>query len=251
MKNVIKPLLLTILMAGQSIQAMAAKDLVNLDSAAQEWMVYSSTTTQAAIGKAANIGDAVLANTILGKSASTMGFAQKSPEAKTFLTGALYAEALALTREGQYEEASKRLDALVDVTAELKVSPALNNYLVRVNHLILKKSHDRAALLEMLSLAQPFLDQHLGGQSNDMRFLFQTGAWLSDYGMAASAGEYRFLRQPMMLGRTIREMQRLEAPKGVINALQEMKSLTSKRNVGEIEAQQVQRLVKKMQELMS
>lgn len=251
MKNVIKPLLFGILLLGQSVPVMAAKDPLSNNSEAMEWMVYSSPTTQAAIGRAANIGDAVLANSVLGKSAATMGFAEKSPEAKTFLTGALYAEALALTRDGQFEDAGKRLAALADLTADLKVSPALNNYLVRVNHLIMKKAHDRAALLEMLSLAQPFLDQHLGGQSNDMRFLFQTGAWLSDYGMAASAGEYRFLRQPLMLGRTIREMQRLEAPKGVINALQEIKSLTSKKDLGEIEAHQIQQLVKKMQELMS
>lgn len=243
--------LIAVLGLAAAHSALAEKDLLSRSTGgSEEWLTYSSGAAQQALPRFTNLGEAALAQSVLGQSATTMGFAEKSPEARAFVSGALYAEALALARGGQFDEARQRMIALVDLTARLGVSPAINDYLARVANLLGREAYDAPALTEMINLAQPFLDQFMGEQSRDLRFLFQTGAWLSDYAMVAASGEYRFLGQPMMLGRTLRELQRLEAPKGVIDALAEIKALTSKKDVGEREAKEVQRLVKKMQELL-
>jgi hypothetical protein len=250
MNTFTKQLLVSTLAVACMGVAHAEKDPINNTAVADEWLAYSSSATQQALSPQVNVGDAVMAQSILGQSATTLGFAEKSPEARTFLTGALYAEALALTRAGRMAEATKRLDALVDLTAQLHIAPATNQYLYRVQHLLQRESYSPAALAEMLSLAQPFLDAHNAAQGRNMLLLFQTGAWLADYAMIAGSGDYQYLRQPMMLGRTLREMERLEAPKGVLDALREIRALTAGKGLGEREAREVQRLVRKMQELL-
>jgi hypothetical protein len=233
-----------------SVAAADKKNLFDENAPTVDWMAYSSTPTQEVLAVTANLGDLAKKEAVMGTNGSALGFAQKSPEARFFLAGSLYAEALALTQSGEYEEADKRLAALISVCKQLAITPALEHYLKRMRQMVSAQSHDRASLVDMLALAQPLLDDFAGSQSEDKRFLFQTGAWLVDMSLASASGNTMLLKQPVRIGQTLRRMQSMEAPKGVLEALGEIQKIAEKGEIGKSDAKRAQQLVRKIQDIL-
>lgn len=228
----------------------ADKDPFANNAPAVEWMAYSSTPVLDTLSKTASLGDLAKKQSVVGKSGSALGFAEKSPEARFFLAGALYAEALALLQGGEYGEAANRLAALAAVSNKLTVPTSLEHYLNRMQQLIATRSLDQAALVEMLGLLQPIFDDYAGSQSEDKRFLFQTGAWLVDLSLASASGNYTLLKQPVRLSQTSERMRRMDAPKGALDALGEIREIAKQKEIGERDGQRVQRLVRKLQDML-
>ena len=228
----------------------ADKNLFENKSPVVDWLAYSSGPAQEALASAMALDETVARQSILAKPGSALGFAEKSPEARFFLMGSLTAEALALVRTGQYEEAGSRLSSLAAVAKKLDVPAGLDHYVSRVRQLIASEPRNRTALVEMLALLQPLLDDYAGSQSEDKRFLYQTGAWLADLSLASASGNYVLLKQPIRLDQTLERMRRLDAPKGTLDALGEIGEIAKQKEIGERDGKRVQRLVRKLQDML-
>jgi hypothetical protein len=163
-----------------AVMAQDVSDLTNrLGEKSEIWASYSSTGVQSALKRSGGLGEDFAANSAFGADASTFGFAERSPEARMFLAGTLYAEALAFTQDGQYEAATDRLLALQDIVNKAEAPVALRGYIQRTTEIIAQSRYDRRAMVEFLALLQPQLDGFAASNSSDMQILFQTGAWLT------------------------------------------------------------------------
>jgi hypothetical protein len=234
--------------------AVMAEDVSDLTSRLGEkteiWASYNSGGVQSALQRSGGLGEDFAANSAFGKDASTFGFAERSPEARMFLAGTLYAEALAFTQDSQYEAATDRLLALQDIVNKAEGPAALRGYLQRTTEIIAESVYDRRAMVEFLALLQPQLDDFAANKSSDMRILFQTGAWLVDLSVAATAGDHRYLNQKMRIAYTIEEMERMEAPKGVLDGLRAIEEIAGRDQVEKRDVEKIAREVKRIQSLL-
>ncbi len=105
-------------------------------------------------------------------------------------------------------------------------------------------------MVEFLALLQPQLDGFAASNSSDMQILFQTGAWLVDLSVAATAGDYRYLAQKMRIAYTIEEMERMEAPKGVLDGLRTIEEIAGRDQVEKRDVEKIAREVKRIQSLL-
>ena len=234
-----------------AVMAQDVSDLTNrLGEKSEIWASYSSTGVQSALKRSGGLGEDFAANSAFGADASTFGFAERSPEARMFLAGTLYAEALAFTQDGQYEAATDRLLALQDIVSKADAPVALRGYIQRTTEIIAEAVYDRHAMVEFLVLLQPQLDGFAAGTSPDMQILFQTGAWLVDLSVAATAGDYRYLAQKMRIAYTIEEMERMEAPKGVLDGLRTIEEIAGRDQVEKRDVEKIAREVKRIQSLL-
>ncbi|HSG96464.1 MAG: hypothetical protein GWP60_05670 [Gammaproteobacteria bacterium] len=234
-----------------AVMAQDVSDLTNrLGEKSEIWASYSSTGVQSALKRSGGLGEDFAANSAFGADASTFGFAERSPEARMFLAGTLYAEALAFTQDGQYEAATDRLLALQDIVNKAEAPVALRGYIQRTTEIIAQSRYDRRAMVEFLALLQPQLDGFAASNSSDMQILFQTGAWLVDLSVAATAGDYRYLAQKMRIAYTIEEMERMEAPKGVLDGLRTIEEIAGRDQVEKRDVEKIAREVKRIQSLL-
>ena len=151
----------SLLFGGLTATAVMAEDVSDLTSRLNEkseiWASYSSGGVQSALQRSGGLGEDFAANSAFGNDASTFGFAERSPEARMFLAGTLYAEALAFTQDGQYEAATDRLLALQDIVNKADAPAALRGYIQRTTEIIAEAVYDRRAMVEFLVLLQPQL----------------------------------------------------------------------------------------------
>lgn len=238
-------------LAATAVVAEEGTDLTSrIGEKSEIWASYSSGNLQSAMQRSGGLGEGFTANSAFGEDASTFGFAERSPEARMFLAGTLYAEALALTQDGQYEAATDRLLALQDIVNKAEGPAALRGYLQRTTEIIAESVYDRRAMVEFLALLQPQLDGFAANNSSDMQVLFQTGAWLVDLSIAATAGDYRYLNQKMRIAYTIEEMERMEAPKGVLDGLRTIEKIAGRNQVEKRDVEKIAREVKRIQSLL-
>lgn len=216
----------------------------------KETFRYRSDTVQAPVAAVSNIGELAKEHAITGETGSAFGFSAGSADAQYFLSGAGYAEALALTRSGDYAEAAKRLDTMGDAFILFEAPDPLYHYLQRLRYLIRNGVYDREALVEMLSLFQPLFEDYARTQSPDMLTLVQAGAWLVDMSLALSAGDSGMLRYSIMLSRMHSEMERMEAPEGVLSALAEIENIGRQDALSDRDMQHVIQLVGKLQQAL-
>lgn len=246
--------ILKLLIGGLVVTAVGAEEGKDLTSRIGEkseiWASYSSGSLQSAMQRSAGLGKDFAANSAFGEDASTFGFAERSPEARMFLAGTLYAEALAFTRDGQYEAATDRLLALQEIADKAGAPASLHAYLNRTAEIIAEKVYDRPALVEILGLLQPQLDDFAAGRSANMQILFQTGAWLVDLSVAAMAGDHRYLNQTLRIAYTIEEMERMEAPKGVLDGLRAIGEVAGRDQVNKRDVEKIAREIKRIQSLL-
>jgi hypothetical protein len=213
-------------------------------------VLFSSRALQAELSRSEDLSSLAQQNSALGDSATAYGFAAKSDEANVFLVGALYSEALAFLAGGNTALAADRLTALQDQFLSLDVSSSLYGLISKTLSHVEAQRYSEDALLEMLSLVQPFFEDYAGGRSEDFLILFRAGSWLVDMSLAAAVGHTELLRQTGHLDYIRGEMQRMDAPNGVLEALDEIASVAAKDEISARDSATVIEQVKRIQSLM-
>lgn len=230
--------------------AMAEKVIPDALPDADTTVSYRSDVIQQSLATASNIGNLARSNSVPGLSGTKFGFAAGSTEAKYFLSGACYADALALARGGDYAGAAQRLKALGETLIQVDAPGSLYHYIVRMQYTVMKHAYDQEALIEMLSLFQPLLEDFASTRSEDALTLVQAGAWLVDMSMALSAENSIMLKDRLMLDHMRSEMKRMDAPPGVQNALEEIARIGGQETVTGRDMEHVMQLVRNMQQLL-
>lgn len=213
-------------------------------------LVFDSNAFQSNMQNQAGLGPLAKDLSLYGKGDQAMGFAAKSDEAKTFLIGSFYSESLAYIRAGENDLALERLKALKQEFINMGVPSALYNFLSRIENSIAINKYAPAVLLDFFSLFQPFFEEYLASQGADRLTLFQAGSWLMDMGLAAAAQDKALLRQPERLNYFTAEMKKMDAPKGVQDALAEISTIAAKKEIAERDAAQVLKLIKRIQSVL-
>ena len=241
---------ISILVLGLGLSAQEAQRVPpKLDGAAVT-PVFDSGRFQSRIRGPQGVG--ILANdlSLFGKGDQAMGFAAKSDEAKTFLIGSFYSESLAYARGGKLDLALERLKAIEKELIAMGAPNSIYAVLSRIENFISTKKYEPAVILDFLSLFQPVYEGYLLSQGKDRLTLFQAGSWLMDMGLAAAAKDKSLLKQPQVLGYFIAEMKRMDAPKGVQDSLAEISGISSKKELAERDAEQVLKLIKRIQSVL-
>lgn len=208
---------------------------------------FDSARFQSAIGTDGALGALAKQNSVIGDPNVAFGFAEKSDEAKFLIIGALYSEAIAYLKGGQYEACAKRLGSIEKEFINLEVPPSLYNYVSKTRNLVELKKVDAATLQDFLALFQPFFEDYAKGQSADKLTLFRTGTWLVDMGLAASAGNKALLKQTERIDYFLKEMKRMDAPKGVIESLETIRQISLKNDITDRDTDTVVKMVRKIQ----
>jgi len=211
---------------------------------------FNSAYFQSAIRSGKSLGALAKENTFAGNPATSFGFAAKSEEAKFFIIGSLYSESLACLKSSDPDLAAKRMEAMQQEFINLLAPSSLFNYTSRTLNILKTKRYSTEAQLEFLSLFQPFFEDYAKTKGEDKLTLFRAGSWMMDMGLAAAAGDKGMLKQPEKLGYFTREMKRMDAPQGVLDALDDIGKITVKKDITDKEAQEVLDLVKKIQTIL-
>ncbi len=211
---------------------------------------FDSNAFQSGIQATAGLAPLADGMSLYGKGGQTMGFAAKSDEAKTFLIGAFYSESLAYIRANKYPLAVERLKAMEKEFVNMGVPSALYNFISKIENTVTLHEYEPAVLLDFFALFQPFFEEYLGSKGKDRLILFQAGSWLMDMGLAASAHNTLLLKQPEKLGYIAGEMKRMDAPKGVQDSLAEISAISAKKDITDRDADQVLKLVKRIQSVL-
>lgn len=212
---------------------------------------FNSQAFQSGIRSPRDIGVLAKQYSPLQDKASTFGFSAKSDEARFFLIGAIYTEALAYVASGKWELASQRLDYLGGEFVKMGAPSALYGFITKVRNMIDESKYPPDYLVTVLSLFQPFFEEYAKAGSDDKLTLFRTGAWLVNMSLTAAAGDRELLRQAAALNYFSSELKRMDAPKGVIDALAEMNTISSKAEITDKDAQRVLQLVTEIEQLLS
>jgi hypothetical protein len=208
---------------------------------------FDSARFQSAIRSGKSLGSLAKENSVFGEQASSYGFAAKSEEAKFFIIGSLYSEALAYLKSGNADLAAKRLEAVESEFINLQVPSSLYNYISKTRNILETKRYTAEGQAEFLSLFQPFFEDYARTKGEDKLTLFRAGSWLTDMSLAAAGGDTALLRQQGKLNYFIKEMKRMDAPKGVIDALGEIVKVAGKKEITDKDAADVLKQVKKIQ----
>jgi hypothetical protein len=216
-------------------------------------VIFDSSTFQSGIRSGKSLGTLAKEQSIVGEKATAFGFAAKSEEAKFFLIGSLYSEVLAYLRSGDSQLAADRLKAIEKNFIELNVPSSLYNYLSRTRNLLETKRYSPEVVGEFLSLFQPFFEDYARGmgKGEDNLTLFRAGSWLMDMSLAAAGGDKNILKQSGKLDYFIKEMTRMDAPKGVLDALEEIAKVAAQKEITDKDAVNVLKQVKKIQTVLS
>lgn len=214
--------------------------------------VDSSYYYQSAIENASgrSLGEIAKEQSAVGEDEESFGFAEKSEEAKFFLIGSLYSEAIAYVRSGDLKSAAERVKGIEQQFIILRVPRSLYNYTSRMRSILETGKYDAKAAGEMLSLLQPFIEDWARGLSEDKLTLFKTGLFLFDMSLAAAAGGIGLLRQAETLKYYTEEMERMDAPEGVMKSLESITKIVGKESISERDVQEVLKLVKRIQSVL-
>jgi hypothetical protein len=209
-----------------------------------------SSRFQARIRSASDLGTLAKQQVALGEQAVAFGFAARSAEARFFIIGSLYTEAVAHLHSGNVMEAAKQLAAIEQELVTLQAPGSLYNYLTKTRNILERQQYTDEVRTDFLALLQPFLDDYAKSQGDAKLTLFRAGTWLIDVGLAAAAQDTPALRQPIKAQYFNREMKRLAAPKGVLEAMDQITRITEKPEITDSDARVVLKLVKQIQELL-
>ena len=247
-------LLVLLVSSGPLLHPAGAQDaktlLPTLELPAAE-VRFNTAHFQAALAPQTALGPLVTAHSTLGDQAIAFGFAAKSPDAKFFLLGTLYAEALAYLHSGDLERAARRLEAIEQELIALHVPSALYRYLSTVRNVLETQRYGDKAAAEFLALFEPLYEEYAARQGVDKLTLFRAGAWAVNLSLAAAAEAKGMLQQGDKVQYFLTALQGMQAPKGVLEALTQLQQLASKAELTERDVQEVLKLVQQMQTLLS
>ncbi len=211
---------------------------------------FDSVRFQSAIRSDRSLGDMAKENSPLKENTASYGFSEKSEEANFFIIGTLYSEAVAFLNSGNSTQAAKRLAAIEKQCISLNVPSSLYNFISKIRNIIETERFTPDAQAEILSLFQPFFEDYAKANGADKLVLFRAGSWFMDMSLTAAAGNTQLLKQPDKLDYFIKEMKRLDAPKGVLDALDEIGKIAKSKDITDSDADKVLKLVKKIQEIL-
>lgn len=211
---------------------------------------FNSAYFQSTIRSGKSLGALAKENTVSGDPAVSFGFAAKSEEAKFFIIGSFYSEALAYLKSGEPDLAAKRLEAVEEEFINLRVPSSLYNYISKTCNILKTRRYTVEAQIEFLSLFQPFFEDYAKTKGEDKLTLFRAGSWLVDMSLTAAAGDKELLRQKGSLNYFSKEMKRMDAPKGVLDSLDEITKISEKKEITDRDAKEVLQLVKKIQTIL-
>jgi hypothetical protein len=172
-------------------------------------------------------------------------------EARTFLIGALYSEALAYLQSNNPAEAAKKFTTIEQELVVMGAPAGLFNYVAKTRYALQSAHYPLDALVELASLFQPLFADFAQGRSADRLVLFRAGSWLSDLALVAAAGDKNLIRQEAELDYVMNEMIRLDAPKGVIESLKEIQGLLAKPELADRDMEKIGGLIKNIQSLLA
>jgi hypothetical protein len=200
---------------------------------------------QKEISRDADLGALITAQET-DKELQAYGFAGKSTRQKSFLLGALYAEALAYARSGDVEAAVQRwqtMDQALDQTTE-----PLRSYQHKMQEWLQQEPPALEQFRASLPLFESSFEIYAERDHDQTLPLFQAGAWMTNMRLAAAAGDATGLRQDDAVAYFL---ARLDAPKGVEDRLDRLGELMAKDTLSQREIRTVVKLVEKMQQLLN
>jgi hypothetical protein len=212
---------------------------------------FNSDMFQSGIRSPLNIGGLAKQNSPIDDKGSSFGFAAKSDEARFFLIGASYSEALAYLGGGKPDLASQRLQYIEEELINMGAPSSLYTLISKTHNMLETGQYPTPYVRTVLSFFQPFFEEFAQSKSGDKLILFRAGSFLSDIGLAAAAGNKELLKQSTNLTYFSTEMKRMDAPKGVLEALAEMNTMSEKETLTDNDPATVLKLVKKIEQLLS
>ena len=234
-----------------SIFAAEPRNVPEVNIQADGEAYFNSAHNQTTIQSDKSLSNLATTHTSIGEDPVSYGFAAKSDEAKFFIIGTMYSEALAHLRSGNSSMAANRLEAIEKQFIALQVPHSLYNYVSKTRNLIESKKYSIEALLDMLSLFQPFFEDYAKSQNQDKLILFRAGSWLVDMSLTAAANDKQLIKQgKRQLVYFIKEMRRMDAPKGVLKSLENIDKIASKDEIEEKDVERVLKQVKKIQTIL-
>jgi hypothetical protein len=248
--SVITAVLSLIMFMAVTAFSQSAREIPKNIKSADAEVMFNSSAYQSGIRSGKNLDELAKANSYLDENAVSFGFAAKSEEAKFFIIGTLYSETLAYLQSGRVDSAVKRLKSIEKEFINLNVPSPLYNLISKVSSMLSSKKYSAETGMDVLSLFQPFFEEYAKSSSEDKLALFRAGSWLMDYSLSAAADNRELLRQPGKLDYFIKEMKRMDAPKGVMTALNEIDDIAKKKEITDKDTKKVLRLVKKIQTIL-
>ncbi len=248
--NVIAGIFIAVLVVSVALVAQEEKRVVPKVDPSTAQPIFDSTGFQSRINAPNGIGGLANNLSLYGKGGQAMGFAAKSDEAKTFLIGSFYSECIAYVRAGKFDLALDRLKAMEKEFIAMSVPTSIYGFISKIENAITTKKYDSAVLLDFFSLFQPVYGDYLKSKGQDRLILFQAGSWLMDMALAAAAQDTSLLKQPQFLNYFVVQMKRMDAPKGAQDALAEISTISMKKEIDKHDADQVLKLIKRIQTVL-
>ena len=212
---------------------------------------FDASAFQADIRSENDLGTLAKKHVSLGDPAVTFGFAAKSVESKYFIIGSLYSEALAYLRSNQFDLAAKRLESIEEEFINLQIPSSLYNYISKTRNMLERKKYSKEVLEDFLALFQPFYEDFAKNQGSDKLTLFRAGSWLVNMGLTAAAKDTVMLAQADKAQYFTKELKRLNAPKGVLNAFEQITQIAGKEKITRKDARTILKLVKEIQGVLA
>jgi hypothetical protein len=201
----------------------------------------------------ADLGALVAANSTVEEQMVAFGFASKPVPARSYFLGTLYAEALAYTRGGDPASAAGHW-AAIRKEVEPMAQP-LTVYARQMETLLRAPTEEQTAdsateLVAFMALFEPLYEDYAGERAAQTLPLFRAGTWLTNMRLAAAVGDKTALQTPATVRYFQNEMRRLEAPKGVLDALAHMGRVMEQDTLADRDVKKMLKLVKRVQELL-
>jgi hypothetical protein len=205
-------------------------------------------TFQEGMEQAQDLGTVVAANPVDMEPMSGYGFAAKPAPARAFHLGSTYAETLAYTRSGDTQTAAQHW-SIIDKDLTQVLEP-LATYMRQVRGRLAQPVASPAELGYTLALFEPLYEAYAERAADASLTLFRAGTWLTNMHLAAVTGDTDALRTPNAVQYFQVEMSRLQAPRGVLHALDRLQSILAQNELSQQDVKVVHQLVIKMQRLL-
>jgi len=182
---------------------------------------FNSFAFQTSLRCGANLA-ALADSTAFEGNTSGYGFGADSPEASFFMIGTYYSQAMAYVLGGEMEKAAERLKVVEQEFIALSAPSSLYSYLGRIRNLAETKRYSTEVMADFLAALQPFINEFAATKGEQNKTLFTLGAWMNDLSMAAADRNASVIGQLANLKHIHQMMVQLDAPRGVIEALEVM-----------------------------
>jgi len=211
---------------------------------------FNSGAFQSGLWSAKNLGELATKNSPVREKEAAFGFSAKSEEAKFFIIGALYSEAIACLNSGDRDLASKRLQLIEREFINMGAPSSLYGYVSKTRNMLETENYPPEYMVTVLSFFGPFFEDYAKGKSEEKLTLFRAGSWLVNMGLAAAAGDKVLLKQPDTLNYFTTQMKKMDAPKGVLDALGEIQKVAQKEQITDKDSEHVLELIKEIENLL-